>query len=53
MAVADDDPEVVITGNALFKVSDIYTGTLDGTGNVIQGLGWRPDTGAERVGHHY
>ena len=38
VAVADDDPEVVIIGNALFKVSDIYTGTLDDNGNVIQGL---------------
>jgi RHS repeat-associated protein len=25
-------------GNALFKVMDIYTGTLDGGGNLIQGL---------------
>jgi parallel beta-helix repeat protein len=25
-------------GNALFKASDIYTATLDGTGNVIEGL---------------
>ena len=25
-------------GNALFKVTDIYTGTLDSSGNLIQGL---------------
>ncbi len=26
-------------GNVLFKVSDIYTGTIDQNGDVIQGLG--------------
>ena len=39
VAVADDDPEVLKTGNVLFKVSDIYAGTLDSNSNVIQGLG--------------